>query len=160
MKTLTTDEAAERARVIAETLRRGIQVGQVEDMDPGYFGLYQAPFNESSEGNLLYEVAEGINRLKGTKVVSWTDITNASDCVFTTPDGVVAMSLSGTFWAMATSSQLQEMLLKVDFRQETAWIDYMKKSRAVLFEKALPDLLTNTYRAVFAPDTLPDHWKA
>ena len=136
-------------QIVQHTLGIGIQVKDLKLVFPGYSGQLDAPFNECTDGNPVYRAhalmgIAGACRVPGLKA----SIRSADHCtVFATPDGVMAITECGRFnalpWRHDYNPLASECGEEFDLQPQ---ID-------------VPELLNNIYRALFAPHTVPTHWR-
>lgn len=148
------------SEIVALTLKRGIRVERCKFVFPGFTGQIDAPFNEGTKGNPVYEIwsrtkehHEDLITLEGLRVTCVCNPIRMAGAIFLTPDGVVSLTECGAFYAHAPEpcigipEEIPDHLL-------AGFADEVMKS------VVLPRLLNTLYAAVFAADTVPAHWKA
>lgn len=148
-----------RHHIIRKTLLEGVGVQNIHVVFPGYIGQIDAPFDEASEGNPVYEIYELTSThdsnyfdLPGLRVSVCCNPSRMIGVSFSTPDGAVTLTECGAFHANPVEQGLR-------IPKDTSLDEELEIAETFTRAVCVPRLLTNVCKAVFAPASVPDHWK-
>jgi hypothetical protein len=130
----------------------GIVVDQFNIVWPGYSGTFKAEFNECTGGNPAYEayniLGDSTERyLPGLAVqIHGAGPIRQDGVAFITPDGLAVLHECNRFYVCLVGEEEESLEALLDDQKTVS------RSRAT-------SLVNNIYRALFAPETAPAHWR-